>query len=89
MVDAERDIERAQSGCNLVYQTITGLQPQDTVEDESESSSSSEVGSNFIDSSRPRDESPESKKVSLSSPASCSEDMNPTFQENKCDLPKN
>jgi hypothetical protein len=65
VVDAERDIEQAQSGGNLVYQTITGLQPQDTVEDESESSSSSEGGSNFVNSSRPRDESPESKKVSF------------------------
>lgn len=82
VVDAERDIEQARSGGSLVYQTITGLQPQDTVEDESASSSSSEVGSNFVDSSRPRDESPESKKVSLSSPHSCSEDMNPTFLEN-------
>jgi hypothetical protein len=79
VVDAERDIEQARSGGSLVYQTITGLQPQNTVEGESESSSSSEVGSNFVDSSRPRDESPESKKVSLSSPASCSEDMNPAF----------
>lgn len=64
VVDAERDIETAQSGGDLVYQTITGLQPQDTVEDDSESSSSSEEGSNFINSSRPRNESPESKKVS-------------------------
>ncbi|XP_033608866.1 serine/threonine-protein kinase RIO1 isoform X2 [Cryptotermes secundus] len=63
VVDAERDIERAQSGGSLVYQTITGLQPQDTVEDESGSSSSSEEGSNFVDSCRPRDESPESKKL--------------------------
>lgn len=63
VVDAERDIKQAQSGGNLVYQTITGLQLQDTVGDESESSSSSEVGSNFVDSSRPRDESPESKKL--------------------------
>jgi hypothetical protein len=66
VVDAERDIERAQSGGDLVYQTITGLQPQDTVADDSESSdSSSESCSNFVNSARPRDESPESKKVSL------------------------
>lgn len=64
VVDAERDIETAQSGGDLVYQTITGLQPQGTVEDDSETSSSSEGGSNFINSSRPRNESPESKKVS-------------------------
>jgi hypothetical protein len=63
VVDAERDIERAQSGGDLVYQTITGLQTQDTVEDSSDSSSNSESGSNFVNSSRPRDESPESKKV--------------------------
>jgi hypothetical protein len=67
-----------------VYQTITVLQPQDTVEDGSESSSSSEVGSIFVDSSWTRDESPENKKVSLSSPASCSEDMSPAFQEDAC-----
>jgi hypothetical protein len=69
VVDAERDIERAQSGGDLVYQTITGLQPQDAVEDDSESSSSSssscESCSNFVNSARPRDESPESKKVHL------------------------
>lgn len=63
VVDVERDIQTAQSGGDLVYQTITGLQPQDTVEDDSESSSSSEEGSNFINSSRPRNESPESKKL--------------------------
>jgi hypothetical protein len=86
-VDAERDIEQVQSGGSLVYQTITGLQPQDTVEDESDSdsSSSSEVGSTFVNSSRPRDESPDSKKVSLSSVASCREDMNPVSQESTCD----
>lgn len=65
VVDAERDIETVQSGGDLVYHTIIGLQPQDTVEDDSESSSSSELGSNFINSSRPRNESPESKKVSF------------------------
>ena len=65
VVDAERDIEVVQSGGDLVYHTIIGLQPQDTVEDDSESSSSSELGSNFVNSSRPRNESPESKKVSF------------------------
>jgi hypothetical protein len=66
VVDAERDIEMVQSGGDLVYHTIIGLQPQDTVEDDSESSSSSsELGSNFINSSRPRNESLESKKVSF------------------------
>jgi hypothetical protein len=68
VVDAERDIERAQLGGDLVYQTITGLQPQDTVEVDSESSnsiSSSEPCSSFVNSARPRDESPESKKVSV------------------------
>ena len=65
VVNAERDIEMVQSGGDLVYHTIIGLQPQDTVEDDSESSSSSELGSNFINSSRPRNESPESKKVSF------------------------
>ncbi|KDR20687.1 serine/threonine-protein kinase RIO1 [Zootermopsis nevadensis] len=67
VVDAERDIERAQSGGDLVYQTVTGLQPQDTVQDDGESSSSSsdnsESCSNFVNSSRPRDESLESKKL--------------------------
>jgi len=63
VVDAERDIEMVQSGGDLVYHTIIGLQPEDTVEDDSESSSSSELGSNFINSSRPRNESPESKKL--------------------------
>jgi hypothetical protein len=89
VVDAERDIEQARSGGSLVYQTITGLQPQDSVEDESESSSSSEEGSNFVNSSRPRDESPESKKVSLSSLASCIEDMNPGFRKSPCDKARN
>jgi hypothetical protein len=85
VVDAERDIEQAQSGGSLVYQTITGLQPQDTVEDDSGSSSGSEVGGTFVNSSRPKDESPESKKVSLSSLASCREGMNPVSQESTCD----
>ena len=65
VVDAERDIKMVQSGGDLVYHTIIGLQLRDTGEDDGESSSSSELGSNFINSSRPRNESPESKKVSF------------------------
>ncbi|KAJ4438004.1 hypothetical protein ANN_13943 [Periplaneta americana] len=68
VVDIERDIDNAQQGGDLVYQTVTGLRPQNTVKDEdsesSSSSSDSEQDSNFVNSARPRDESPESKKVS-------------------------
>ncbi|XP_069669068.1 serine/threonine-protein kinase RIO1 isoform X2 [Periplaneta americana] len=69
VVDIERDIDNAQQGGDLVYQTVTGLRPQNTVKDEdsessSSSSSDSEQDSNFVNSARPRDESPESKKFS-------------------------
>ncbi|PSN50976.1 Serine/threonine-protein kinase RIO1 [Blattella germanica] len=68
VVDIERDIDKAQSGGDLVYQTITGLKPQDAVPDESDDESSSDSEdeeSNFVNSARPRDESPVSKKVRI------------------------
>lgn len=64
VIDVERDIRKAKSGENLIYQTITGLK-SDLNEENSDSDSADDEDkeSKFVDCSRPREESVEEKKA--------------------------